>query len=162
METVKKKSSIMIPSFSKYFPTQWDFQKKSIPFLYIYPHDPQSTRPSWCVMPSHSSSWHSCKQKMIQRVLDWSLLPLKEDMHGFSCLSSQPTSHVFLAMWLFRISMWQWGSLNLFFFFCQKVQQQLILTCCYGLSMHSFIFQNIVGDKIKLMPIVFVQRRKHV
>lgn len=52
------------------------------------------------------------------------------------------------------------GEALIFFFFCQKVQQQLILTCCYGLSMHSFIFQNIVCDKIKLMPIFFLSRDK--
>lgn len=45
----------------------------------------------------------------------------------------------------------------LLFFFCQKVQQQLNLTCCYRLWLHTFIFQNTVDDKIKRMSIFFVQ-----
>lgn len=47
------------------------------------------------------------------------------------------------------------GKPESFFFICQKVQQQLILTC-YGLSMYTFVFQNTVDDKIKHKPIYFL------
>lgn len=105
-------------------------------------------------------------RKLIQRGLDWSPLPLKEDMHGFSCPQSQATSHIFVNKWLVQnihvdfSFLWShyagkivnvscisievllslWGCLNLFFFFFwHKVQQQLtfhLLLCTVIAYLH--------------------------